>query len=139
MRFWDTSAITPLLVEEPDTFRRERELAEDPRMLIWFGTPVELESALTRRLREGSLSREGESLARARLADLAQSWVEIEPLAVVRDRALRLLRVHPLRAADAMQLAAALVACHERTGLFGFLSGDARLLEAARLEGFAVQ
>lgn len=139
MNFWDSSALAPLLVEEPDSVQRERELTEDPRILIWFATPVELESALNRRLREGSLSREAETLARARLADLAQSWIEIEPLSLVRDRALRLLRVHPLRAADAMQLAAALVACHEKTGLFGFLTGDVRLREAARLEGFAVQ
>ena len=139
MRFWDISAITPLLVDELESATRERELSEDPRMLIWFATPVELESALNRRLRKGSLTREAEVVARARLEDLAQSWVEIEPLTAVRDRALRLLRVHPLRAADAMQLAAALVACHEKTGLLGFLTGDLRLREAARLEGFAVQ
>ncbi|MCC5808389.1 MAG: hypothetical protein JJU00_18825 [Opitutales bacterium] len=107
-------------------------------MLVWFGTPVELESALSRRLRDGSLSHANEALARARRADRAQSWLEVEPLSVVRDRAMRLLRKHPLRAAAALQLAAALVACREQTRLFGFLTGDVRLREAARLEGFAV-
>jgi len=51
---------------------------------------------------------------------------------------VRLLRIHPLRAADAFQLAAALVACEERPAGFSFLTGDERLGEAAENEGFAL-
>jgi predicted nucleic acid-binding protein len=139
MNFWDTSAITPLLVDEADSVLREHQLAKDPRMLVWYGTPAEIQSALSRRRREGSLSPKDEILAQARWAELEDSWAEVEPLRVVRDRAIRLLRSHPLRAADAFQLAAALVACSERTSGFGFLTADARLREAAGAEGFRVE
>jgi predicted nucleic acid-binding protein len=53
----------------------------------------------------------------------------------VRLRAGRLLAVHALRAADALQLAAALVSCEEDERL---VSLDQRLREAALLEGFVV-
>jgi len=55
----------------------------------------------------------------------------------VRRQARRLLRVHPLRAADALQLGAAIVWAGRYEGR-EFVSLDARLREAARLEGFAV-
>ncbi|MFY9343542.1 MAG: hypothetical protein WAT39_13685 [Planctomycetota bacterium] len=53
-------------------------------------------------------------------------------------RARRLLANHPLRAADACQLAAALIACRERPDALGFVTLDSRLAEAARREGFTV-
>ncbi len=136
MRFWDTSAITPLLVEEDDSERREQQLEGDSTMIVWYGTPAEIQSALSRRRREGALNAQAERFAMARWAELAVSWAEVEPLRLVRDRALRLLRVHPLRAADALQLAAALVACTEQTTAFEFLTADRRLREAALAEGF---
>jgi predicted nucleic acid-binding protein len=136
MKFWDTSAITPLLVEEADSDRREGQLEGDSTMIVWYGTPAEIQSALSRRRREGMLTAEAERLAMARWAALAASWAEVEPLRRVRDRALRLLRVHPLRAADALQLAAALVACSEQTTAFEFLTANFRLQEAALAEGF---
>jgi predicted nucleic acid-binding protein len=138
VKFWDSSALTPLLVEEPDSTLRESQLREDPVVLVWYGTLVEIESALSRRLREGSLDRENAVLVQARLEDLAKAWTEVAPSQSVRERALRLLRVHPLRAADAFPLAAALVACRERTRGFGFLTGDRRLRDAAAAEGFRV-
>jgi predicted nucleic acid-binding protein len=138
MRFWDTSAITPLLVDEPDSGLRERQLREDKQMLVWFSTPAEIESALCRRKRDRSLDADAEARARARWADIEAACAEVEPLRVVRDRAVRLLRVHPLLAADAMQLAAALIACSERPRGFGFLTGDDRLKAAAEAEGFVV-
>ncbi len=137
MRFWDASALTPLLVREPDTKLRESQLRADGRILVWYGTAVEIESALCRRKRDGSLSADAEVLARARLADLVAGWAEVEPLRTVRDRACRLLRVHALRSADAMQLAAALVAAGERPQGFTFLTGDVRLRGAAEAEGFS--
>lgn len=137
MRFWDTSAVIPLLVDEEDSEQRKAQLSADPLIIVWYGTPVELESALSRRIREGSVDRNSAAQARDRWAELEESWVVVEPLQVVVDRARRLLRVHPMRAADAMQLAAALVACEERPHGFGFLTGDQRLREAAEAEGFA--
>ena len=138
MRFWDSSAITPLLVDEPDSDQRESCLREDGEILVWYGTRAELESALNRRKREGSLGPDDEQSARRRMELLEISWLEVQPTVIVRDRALRLLRVHPLRAADAFQLAAALVACAEQTRGFLYYTNNARLREAAGAEGFHV-
>ena len=138
MKFWDSSAIAPLLVKEADSGLREDQLRHDPVMLVWFGTPAELESAICRRVREKKMDETNAQRARDRLGVLAASWIEVQATPVVRARALRLLRVHALRAADAFQLAAALVACRDQPAGHSFLSGDARLLHAARLEGFEV-
>lgn len=136
MNFWDTSAIIPLLVSENDTPLREFQLRADPNLLVWYGTHAEIESALCRRLREASLDAPAAVQARARLQTIAGSWLEVQPSPLVRARAIRLLRVHPLRAADAFQLAAALIAFHEVTTENLFLTADTRLATAAALEGF---
>ncbi len=138
MIFWDSSALAPLLVAESDSAEREAQLRFDPRMLVWYGTRAEIESAVMRRKREGLLDAAAESLARKRLSFLEKAWVEVAPTTQVRDRALRLLRTHPLRASDAFQLAAALVACAERTTGWHFRTGDLRLRSAAEAEGFIV-
>jgi hypothetical protein len=70
--------------------------------------------------------------------DLSALWVEVEPAAALRERAVRLLSSHNLRAADALQLAAALVWAEERPAGRVFVCLDARLREAARLDGFTV-
>ena len=139
MRFWDSSAIAPLLVEETATRPREAQLHEDAEILVWYGTWAELESAICRRERESSVDPEQAAMARTRLSVLTRAWLEVQPTSWVRERAIRLLRVHPLRAADAMQLAAALVAFKERTAGNRFLTADLRLAKAATLEGFAVE
>jgi predicted nucleic acid-binding protein len=139
MRFWDSSAIAPLLVEETASRPREAQLHEDAEILVWYGTWAELESAICRRERESSIDPEQAAMARTRLSVLTRAWLEVQPTSWVRERAIRLLRVHPLRAADAMQLAAALVAFKERTAGNRFLTADLRLAKAATLEGFAVE
>jgi len=138
MIFWDSSAITPLLVTEADSDLREDQLRQDPASVVWYGTIAEIESALNRRRRDGSLSRDAEKNARGRLELLEHSWIEVQPTVTVRERAIRLLRTHPLRAADAFQLAAGLVICEEKTRGFRFFTADQRLSEAAEAEGFSV-
>lgn len=138
MAFWDTSAIVPLICDEPDSPRRESQLADDVSVIVWYATPVELEAAICRRIREGTLDANQAWAARRKISVLAASWIEVEPSAEVRDRALRLLRVHPLRTGDALQLAAALVVFQERTVGNRFFTSDLRLAEAAQLEGFLV-
>jgi len=69
---------------------------------------------------------------------LSASWVEVAATVRVQDLAWRLLRVHPLRAADALQLSSALTACQNEPDRFSFLTGDERLALAAKLEGFNV-
>lgn len=138
MKFWDSSAILPLLVEEPQSLAREELLGADPEMAAWFSTPVECCSALMRRMREGAMTLSEADKAMARLRMLEASWVEVSPSDKVRTTAERLLRVHPLRAADALQLAAAWVACRGEPSGMELVCADERLSRAARLEGFAV-
>jgi len=81
VRFWDTSAIGPLLWEEDKSLSRIQELEIDPLMVVWWGTPVEIESALTRRRIRNEIDHSNEEQARARLKVLSEAWVEIEPFA----------------------------------------------------------
>ncbi len=138
MKFWDSSAVMPLLVVEPGTADREKQLRADPVMLVWWGTAVECASALQRLVRDGALRADGARAAEARLRQLERHWVEIEPTQTVRTQAERLLRIHPLRAGDALQLAAAIIACQHEQATLPFQTADLRLAEAARREGFAV-
>lgn len=73
-----------------------------------------------------------------RLSDLAASWHEVEPGEMVRETAQRFLRVHDLRAADALQLAAAFLASEGHPRTLEIVSLDQRLNAAAHLEGFEV-
>jgi hypothetical protein len=137
MRFWDASALVPLVLEEEMTSAIRKVYRDDPRLAVWCLTPVEIESALSRRSREG-LEAVGVDRVRTDLRTLSEKWAEIVSLDVVRSRATRLLHTHLLRAADALQLAAALVVCDERPESLSFVCLDDRLREAARKEGFPV-
>jgi hypothetical protein len=86
--------------------------------------------------REALLDRKGAALAFDRLRQLADGWHEIEPSEIVRENAVRFLRVHPLRAADALQLAAAFLAAERRPSSLEVVTLDDRLADAARKEGF---
>lgn len=138
MRYWDSSAIIPLLVEEEETEKRESHLREDPQVVTWWGSKVECASALNRLYRKGVMEREGFQQALSDLETLASSWLEVQPSEKMRRRALRLLNVHPLRAADALQLAASLVASDEDPRSLSFVCSDRRLAETAEKEGFTV-
>lgn len=136
MRFWDASAIVPLLVEEPAHPAVHQALGDDTSMLVWWASSVECVSALSRRNREGSLEESTLRLALERLRVLSRAWHEILPTQTVRSQAERMLRVHPLRAADALQLAAAVVAAELQPSDLEFLCLDDRLSAAASREGF---
>ena len=137
MRFWDSSAIVCLLLKEKRSTEVLALLRDDPALVVWCLTEVEIESALSRRVREG-LFKKDELESKSRLRIFAERWEEIVSLDLVRNRALRLLKVHSLTAADSLQLAAALVFCDERPDGFGLVCLDERLAGAARLEGFDV-
>ena len=138
VNFWDTSAIVPLLVREADTDVRESQLKQVLEIITWWGTHVECVSALCRREREGVLSSEAIQAAMVRLNELNLQWLIVSPSQVILSRAERLLKVHPLRAADAMQLAAALLAVREEPEDSTFYTADDRLAQAAQKEGFIV-
>ena len=137
MRFWDSSAILPLLVGESSSRSIEAIFREDPKQMVWCLTEVEVVSGLARRLREG-LEASIHETARRTLRPLTESWQEVVSLEAVRSRAIRLLGTHPLGAADALQLAAALVLCDEQPQSLRLVCLDDRLREAARKEGFPV-
>jgi predicted nucleic acid-binding protein len=138
MRFWDSSAIVPLLVEERASRLARVELDRDPVIIAWWGTPVECVSALTRLEREGALASTGVAEALTRLDSVAAAWQEVQPVERVRSTSIRLLRVHSLRAADALQLAAALAATESDPASLPFVTLDDRQALAAEREGFAV-
>jgi len=138
MRFWDASAVVPLLVAEPTTSSVQSALGEDHGMIVWWGTEVECASALARLEREAALTSDDANVAFERLDALLAAWHEIQPTEPVKRMARRIVRVHPLRAADALQLSAALVASDGRPDSMEIVSLDSRLTEAARREGFLV-
>jgi len=138
MKFWDTSAIVPLLVDEPRTDFVTALLAREPSMVVWWGSQVECVSALARYEREGAINMDESDAAYARLVDFADHWKEIEPSEIVRESAIRFLRVHPLRAADALQLGAAFIAAERRPPSLEMVTFDDRLADVARREGFVL-
>jgi hypothetical protein len=107
-------------------------------MAVWWATRTECVSALARQVREGSIDLRGEGQARAILATLGQVWSEVQPSEALRTLAERLLATHPLRAADALQLAAALQWRGEPSTAAAFVSFAGRLRGAAYAEGFSV-
>lgn len=139
MRFWDSSALLPVLFStEATTAQMNALLRSDPEVMVWWGTSVECHSALNRRYREGGFTSEQIQLVRSRLQSLLGATFEVTPNEGVRAVANRLLAYHPLRAADSLQLAAAVIwAEHMPTGR-QFVTLDQRLRIAAQQEGFEV-
>ncbi len=113
-------------------------IEEDGVLLVWWGTPVEIASALSRRERAGELSADDVAAALAALRELAERWHEIVPADAVRLTAERLLRTHSLHAADSLQLAAALIAADHNPATLDVVCLDERLSAAARREGFTI-
>lgn len=138
MRFWDASAIVPLLITE-DASARIREIeAQDPAVTTWWATAVECVSAFARLQREGALRAAEMAEAIAGLRGRAATWTEVVASTDVREQAIRLIRVHELRAGDALQLAAAIVAADFQPSSLALVTLDTRQGEAADKEGFRV-
>lgn len=132
MRFWDASAVVPLVVPERRADLLLERLRADRGMVVWWGTRVECTSAIRRRERAGIDIGDAPRL----LGQLATESVEMQPSEQIRVTAERLLAVHPLRAADALQLAAAIAWRRDLTRSAGFVCFDERLRDAAAREGF---
>jgi predicted nucleic acid-binding protein len=138
VRFWDSSALVPLLVAEPATAGVRERYVEDHAVAVWWATPVECASAVARLERDGALRAKAAAEAFRRLDALIPSWIEIEPAAELREIARRLLRAHPLRTGDALQLAAAYLVSERRPRTLELVTLDDRLAAAADREGFVV-
>lgn len=126
----------PLLFQEAASRELRALHRSDPELVVWWATELECVSAIARRQREGAVTQGAAARALARLDELRRAWAEVEALAAIRRTARRLLRVHVLRAADAVQLAAAIAAADGRPDLLLFVCLDQRLNEAAQREGF---
>lgn len=137
MRFWDSSALVPLLVDEEET-ESHTELYPRDEVVVWWGTDVECASAVARLERLGSLEPEDANESLRRLQAIATTWHLVEPSDLVKETARRLLRTHNLRAADSLQLAAALAVAEHRPATLEIVCLDRRLRLAAEREGFPV-
>ena len=138
MKFWDASALMPLCLQERESASLRKIASADEAIVAWWASPIECLSALARLRREDALTSEEEGQAQVILRALAAEWTEVEPSEAVREQAARVLRLHPLRAADSLQLAAALVWCQGEPSHREFVCLDYRLREAGRREGFVV-
>lgn len=138
MAFWDASAVVPLCFHQPATGALGRLMQKHGRLVVWWGTPVEVRGAFSRLVREGVMTEGGHQLALARLALLRRTWAEVTPTEKVRSLAEVLPGQYGIRAADSFQLAAAMVWCKERPRKRPFVCFDQRLTDAAERVGFAV-
>ena len=138
MAFWDSSAIVPLLCRQPETSIVRQYWRRLGRIIVWWGTPVEVQSALARLKRDGEITEKEYDQALKKLEALRDLWSEITPTMRVRDIAETLPSANNIRAADALQLAAALVWTNEKPRNKPFVCFDKILIAAARAQGFAV-
>jgi predicted nucleic acid-binding protein len=135
--FWDSSALVPLCIQE-STSRQVRSHLRKFAPVVWWASPVEVHSAVARLHRSGAVNDTEKQGALARLVLLRRGWREILPDDSLRELASRLLNVYALRAADSLQLAAALTWCQQQPAQRRFISGDERLCDAAEAAGFIV-
>lgn len=136
--FWDASAIVPLCCLQPQTQAARQARRLFPQFVTWWATSVECNSALRRLERAQELTARETQQSLQELDRLRLRWTEVAPLEEVKSLAERLLGAHPLRAADSLQLAAALIWCNRHPHGKRFVSNDEKLIEAAEKEGFNV-
>jgi len=138
MRYWDSSALVPLVIAQPTSRTVDQWFEGDAAIAVWTLTPVEISSAIQRLVRDGAIAEGAADQAEQRASELVESCHVIIDVEDVKQQARRLLRLHPLRAADALQLAAAVEWCAGRPAGRILHTLDARLAAAGRREGFDV-
>lgn len=107
-------------------------------MVLWTLTPVEVVSGLRRLVRDKALEEEVARVAETRMEELVHVCHLIIDVEAVKSLATRLLRLHPLRAFDALQLGAALQWAEGHPQGRTLHTLDGRLALAAQREGFVV-
>ena len=138
MRFWDSSALVPLIVRQPNSSEAEHWIAEDDTIVVWTLTPIEVMSALRRLVREGALIERAAREAEEMTGILFGHTHVVTDVERVKGLAARLLRLHSLRASDALQLAAAQAWSDGHPDAAVVHTFDRRLADAASREGFRV-
>jgi predicted nucleic acid-binding protein len=135
LAFWDASALVPLCVRQSIT-PGAIALYKSYAAVVWWATPVEMASALARLVRMKQLGARDWTKSRRMAGSLAEEWFVIQPSDALRTKATQLVDHYDLRAADALQLAAALEWCQDVPDGRLFLTADHRLREASILSGF---
>jgi predicted nucleic acid-binding protein len=134
--FWDTSAILPLCCSQIFTTQSKKWLRKYPKVVVWWGTPVEINSGLAR-LKQGGHLTEKEVVKSLKLWEKLKKTARIvSPVERVLELANDLPENYGLRALDSFQLAAALVWSQEKPRRRPFITADERLAKAAEKAGF---
>jgi len=136
--FWDTSALVPLCVRQRITPAAVA-LYKAHDAVVWWATAVEIASALAGLARMKQITSGDYAKARRLAKSLADSWSVVQPSDALRAKAVQLVERHDLRAADALQLAAALEWCEDAPHGQPFFTADERLRETAEVSGFDVR
>ncbi len=135
--FWDSSALVPLCIHEAGSRQAQLYLRKFAPV-VWWGSYVEVHSAICRLHREHAINDTNKQGAVGRLRMLSRGWREVFPDDQIRDLAAESLDNYVLRAADALQLAASLIWCQTRPARRSFICADRRLAQAANAAGFSV-
>jgi uncharacterized protein len=142
----EASSLVKRYVDEAGSDWLRALLVPDPATVISIAdlTRAEIASALARRTREGALTTaERDLLIRALQGHCARDYRVVPTDRGIIDAAVELVQEHPLRAADAVQLATALTvnASLVAQGLpaLTFVVADDRLIAAAQAEGLVVE
>jgi predicted nucleic acid-binding protein len=106
--------------------------------VVWWGSLVEVHSAICRLHRDQEITDVDKLGAAARLRLLSRGWREILPGDQVRELAVQSLDKYFLQAANSLQLASSLTWCAQRPSKRSFICGDRRLAAAAEATGFSV-
>jgi predicted nucleic acid-binding protein len=136
--FWDTSVLVALCVDQTST-PRAIWFEGKYRIAVWWATHVEIVSALAQLLRQRKITAAEYAHGKHQAEGMANLWRVIAPSAKIALDARAALERYPLRAADAMQLAAAMEWCEGQPKGNVFLTLDQRLREAASLAGFTLE
>ena len=137
--FFDTSAIVPLCVAQPSSRKARQAYRSVTKQVVAWTASIEAAGAIYRAVRLGGLSESNARRVLVRLAQLEKRWMEIVAGDGVRHSAINLLSTYDLRAADAIQLASALVWFKDKPRNRSFVCFDHKLCEAARAAGFTTQ
>ena len=138
MSFWDSSALVPLCTNEPRSILAGRLWKQFPEKFVWWETSVEICSALARLERENKILPQQRIKAEKRLEILEKVWTEIQPESRIKELARTFPAKYKMKAADSLQLAAALAWCKEQPKGKDFVSGDEKLIKVAESVGFTI-
>jgi uncharacterized protein len=137
LRFWDSSALFPLFIEERTSTSMRELVALDDEVVVWTLTVIELLSGIWRR--DPAVHDVTRRAAAARLVTRADvEWSKVADTRSVIAIAKEVAKSRRLRAGDTLQLSAALVASEGNPARLPFVTLDRDLASAARAEGFPV-